>query len=509
MTQTTKFDVPHLLHLVALAAVIAGGAACGNGGTDVTDEYDTCPPASTATPAAVVRVDDLPHRPLPAWYGDAKFGIMIHWGVWTIPAFGDRTVDTEAAFSDPDHPDFLFAPGGIERFLKHMPYSEWYWNSISIDDSPARAHHLATYGEDFAYEEFVPSFENASATFDAAQWADLFQRAGARYVVLVTKHHDGWALWPSAVPHPFRDGWYSRRDFVGELNDAVTRRCLRMGLYYSGGIDWTFGSIPIRGPVDFVTATPNDPAYAAYADAQFRELIERYRPSILWNDINYPPAADPLQLFAEYYTAVADGVVNDRFTGAPGSIHHDFFTPEFRVLEEIETRKWETVRGMGRGFGFNSLEVAADFGPPEKFIHMLIDVVSKNGNLLLNVGPRADGSIPAEQVAILESMGAWLDVHGEAIFATRPWQRFGGDTDAGPEVRYTWNESTRTVYAILLGDLEQTTLRLADFDQHPTSARLLGTDGAVEAIGDTGGLRLTMPSPPPSRHAHVFALTLE
>jgi len=469
---------------------------------------ETCSEVPADSAPAIVTVDDLPTRSLPAWYDGAKFGIMIHWGVWTIPAWGDRTVDPEKAFSDPDHPDYLFAPGGIDRFLKHMPYSEWYWNTTSIEGSPASAHHRATYGADFEYERFVPEFERAARSFDAGHWADLFARAGARYVVLVTKHHDGWGLWPSDVPHPHRTGWHAARDFVGELTDAVRARCLRMGLYYSGGIDWTFGGLPIADVVAFLTATPTDPEYAAYADAQFRELIDRYEPSILWNDINYPPAAEPLQLFADYYTAVPDGVVNDRFTGAPGSIHHDFFTPEFRVLPEIETRKWETVRGMGRGFGFNSLETSADYGTPEKFLHMLIDVVSKNGNLLLNVGPRADGSIPAEQVEILEVMGDWLAINGEAIFDTRPWLRFGAETSGGLAVRYTWNEPTNTLYAIVLGEVGEGELRIEGLDVRPRSVRLVGREGGLVAVFQGGGLQVAIPFPPAKQLAHAFAIEL-
>lgn len=467
---------------------------------------ESCFPPDRA--ANLVTVADLPNRPVPQWYDGAKFGIMIHWGVWSIPAWGDRTLDTERVFSDPDHPDFLLAPGGVDRFLKHMPYSEWYWNTTMIEGSPAREHHRLTYGEDSAYERFVPEFERAAAAFDAGAWADLFARAGARYVVLVTKHHDGWGLWPSEVPHPHRSGWHARRDFVGELTDAVRQNCLRMGLYYSGGIDWTFGGLPITNVVEFLTATPTAPEYSAYADAQFRELIERYRPSILWNDINYPPAAEPLQLFADYYTAVPEGVVNDRFTGVPGSIHHDFFTPEFRVLTEIETRKWETVRGMGRGFGYNSLEIPQDFGTPEKFLHMLIDVVSKNGNLLLNVGPRADGTIPAEQVEILEVMGRWLATNGEAIFDTRPWERFDAVTDSGLDVRFTWSQRTGTLYAIVLGAVSEGSLRIEGLDLTPRSVRLLGYHGELAYARDSGGLRVEFPSPPIGQLAYAFAITL-
>ena len=174
-----------------------------------------------------------------------------------------------------------------------------------------------------------------------------------------------------------------------------------MGLYYSGGIDWTWAPPPYATIADATRLTPPQPDYAAYADAHWRELIRRYQPAVLWNDIGAPAQEDTEQLFRDYYAAVADGVVNDRWATATASPHHDFRTAEFNADEAIAPDKWEAVRGMSRGFGYNANETDADYGPPEKFVHLLIDVVAKNGNLLLNVGPRADGSIPEPQLRIL------------------------------------------------------------------------------------------------------------
>src|SRR5262249_51329153 len=150
-------------------------------------------------------------------------------------------------------------------------------------------------------------FESASATWSPESWASLFAEAGARYVVLVTKHHDGFALWPSAVPHPTRPGWHAARDFVGELDGAVRRRCLRMGTYYSGGLDWAVQPGPIRNTFDTLTVAPQSAEYIAYADAQWRELITRYHPAVMWNDLGYPQNADALALFADFYNTVPDG----------------------------------------------------------------------------------------------------------------------------------------------------------------------------------------------------------
>src|SRR5262249_12804081 len=143
-------------------------------------------------------------------------------------------------------------PESVARMFKHIPYAEWYWNSISIDGSPAQQHHRETYGAEYAYDKFIPQFMELARGRDVDACADLFAHAGAQYVVFVTKHHDGFLLWPSAHRNPHRNGWHSERDFVGELTRAVRGRGMRMGLYYSGGIDWTFHGLPINSLESFL-----------------------------------------------------------------------------------------------------------------------------------------------------------------------------------------------------------------------------------------------------------------
>jgi alpha-L-fucosidase len=344
-----------------------------------------------------------------------------------------------------------------------------------IEDSPTRLRHLDLYGADFDYEDFRPAFETAAETWSAEPWADLFREAGARYVVFVTKHHDGFALWPSAVSHPTRAGWHATRDYVGELNQAVRRRCMRMGTYYSGGLDWVVQPGPIRNIFDVPGVQPQSAAYIAYADAQWRELIDRYQPAVMWNDLGYPTDADELALFADYYNTVPDGVVNDRFVTLPPYTHHDYVTPEFNVPSEALPEKFETVRGMDRGFGYNQNSTDADFTTARGLVTQLVDVVSKNGNLLLNVGPMADGTIPAPQVERLQAMGAWLGANGEAIFATRPWTRAEGTTAEGPAVRFTASGDAATVYAIVLDDVPDRTVTLQDVGTRVRRVRILGT----------------------------------
>jgi len=330
--------------------------------------------------------------------------------------------------------------------------------------------------------------------------------------VFVTKHHDGYALWPTAVANPGRPGWNATRDFTGELSDAARARCLRMGLYYSGGIDWSFAQPPISSLLEFIDPAPPGIEYARYVEAHYRELIARYQPSVLWNDITSPLLTDEAALFADYYAAVPDGVVNDRW-GLDGAIPGDFRTVEYDVRDEISPDKWEAVRGIGRAFGFNGNQTDAQYGTPEKYLHLLIDVVSKNGNLLLNVGPRADGSIPQPQVDVLEEIGAWLTRSGEAIFATQPWTRFGGTTDQGVAVRFTQRRDGGVVYGILLGTPAGGAITLRDFPETPATIALLDTaHGDAQPLAwrrDGDGIRIELPAALEARPAHALAITLD
>ena len=167
----------------------------------------------------------------PEWYHDAKFGIFIHWGPFSIPAYAPL-----------GHGDIqeLLVNEGYRSFFRNIPYSEWYINSIRIKGSPAYDHHRRTYGRDASYFDFASQFKRDSADWQPEPWADLFQAAGARYVVLVTKHMDGFLMWPSTTPNYARPGYQMDRDIVGELTDAVKARGMRMGVYYSSALDQSF-----------------------------------------------------------------------------------------------------------------------------------------------------------------------------------------------------------------------------------------------------------------------------
>lgn len=368
-------------------------------------------------------------RACPEWYAKPQLGIFIHWGMWAVPAWAPRGESlTELVKTDYDH---AFALG---------PYAEWYPNAMKVADSPTARHHAEHYG-DQPYEAFRAPFDAAAQAFDAEAWADLFQASGATYVVFVTKHHDGYCLWPTEVENPHRPGWHSQRDFVGELAAAVRKRGMRFGLYYSGGLDWTFFHTPISNFGDMFACVPTGEDYRAYAKAQVRELVERYKPSVLWNDIAWPDKRDLDEVFSHYYAHVPDGVVNDRWMGETAlfqalkdptalagfnasvkaklaeregethsdpTTHYDFRTVEYARGEGLGDVKWESVRGLGMAFGYNANEEVGDYLDGQGLIDLYRDVTGRGGNLLINVGPRADASIPEVQRTPLLELGRLL-----------------------------------------------------------------------------------------------------
>jgi alpha-L-fucosidase len=266
------------------------------------------------------------------------------------------------------------------------------------------------------------------------------------------------------------------------------------------------------------------PEFVEYAEFHWHELIERYQPAILWNDIGYPAAADAPKLFAHYYNAVLDGLVNDRWAqrlpesvpgpgepiGPPHSDHSDYTTPEYGSYDSIRAKKWEACRGIGHSFGYNQNEGPDDYLSVEKLVRMFIDVVSKNGNLLLDVGPMADGTIPALQVERLTGLGDWLAVNGDAIFGTRPWVTANGTASGGTEVRFTHKAGERggTLYATLLDTPRTAQVTLDKLRAEPhTTVHLLGHDTPLIWQQHGNSLTVTLPGGIQSAPAHALRIS--
>ncbi len=445
--------------------------------------------------------ESLANHPLPTWYDDAKLGIFIHWGLYSVPAWAPTTGELGAVDWD--------------VWFRSNPYAEWYQNTMRIPDSETRRYHERAFGLECAYSDFTHQWR--AERWDPDEWAELFRTAHAKYVVLTTKHHDGYCLWPIRHTDFCVGKQGPRRDLVGDLTHAVRDAGMRMGLYYSGLLDWSFTRQPILHPSDMGFLYPQTFEYVDYVYKQYQELIHTYEPSVLWNDIGWPELGESRlpHLFAEYYNAVADGVINDRWrisrpnqdmaSHDMGIAWSDFKTAEYHLgrSSTISPHKWEFCRGLGYSFGYNQVEDEEQTISLDDLVQLVVDVVSKNGNVLLNVGPRADGSIPEIQARRLQQLGRWLDSQGEAVFATRPWTRAEGETEDGASVRFTAKGST--VYACIYGRPHQSVLIKDVVAADNARVRVLGANETVEWRQTENGLVLTLPERLPTEAAVTCA----
>jgi alpha-L-fucosidase len=426
-------------------------------------------------------VESLSTHPLPEWYRDAKFGIFIHWGPTAVPAQDD-----------------------------------WYMWSMNQRGSSTWNYHRQKYGENFNYDDFFPMF--TAANYDPKKWVELFEEAGAKYFVLTAKHHDGYALFPSQYTDRDSVAQPPHRDLVGELIDAAKEYApdLRRGLYYSmpewynpsyrwGGV---FAGGPPHNPytgkeIPYTGYIPVDNHVKDFQKPQMIELIDRYAPQVLWCDIGGPN--DSLPVIAHLYNKDPEAVVNDR-SGAPV---HDFVTPEQYVPSDILKAKWETCDVINSWFYMD---------PPyknytaETVIEELTDVVSKNGNLLIDIAPKPDGTIPDHQVAVLRGVGEWLRTNGEAIYGATYWTNHQ-DSSANVPVRLTVK---RNAFYVTAFDWPGATLDL-DANLVPTmdgtQVHLLGTASSKPLSWRKQDSRIIIdtpvegPSATHSKYAYTFKIT--
>lgn len=436
-----------------------------------------------------------------AWFEDAKFGIFIHWGIYSVPGYAPVDNYPNVNRSLLEELWLVIKNGGEQE----TAYAEWYKSNLAKSGLTTERFHQEHYGEDFDYYDFAPIFNESIKQWQPQNWARTFREVGAKYVVLVSKHHDGFTLWPSAWPseHIPEGKGTAARNIVGELTDAVRSEGLAMGLYFSGGIDWSYGAsydfTPLGWhdyPQDFIENT----------DRQLEELIEQYQPDILWNDISYPVDSRVVSIVENYRQEIPHGVVNNRWREVPRSeLKPDFGTPEYATHNSIQPFKWETSRGLGYSYGYNRMDSEETTLSREELIHFLIDVVSKNGNLLLNIGPKADGSIPAIQLDRLQTLGEWLAINGEAIYGTRPWLRAEGQTTSGIDIRFTQKEGGKRLFATLLARPDSGELSLENIAVPAGSLlTLLGSEGTLEWKTQGENIVLQWPEHTVESHAYVL-----
>jgi alpha-L-fucosidase len=463
--------------------------------------------------------ESLQKYEVPEWYKDAKFGIFIHWGVYSVPAFGN----------------------------------EWYPRNMYVPGSLEYMHHLATYGpqDRFGYKDFVPMFK--AEHFDPSAWAELFKKSGAKYVVPVAEHHDGFAMYDSELSDWTAAKMGPHRDTTGELGKAVRAAGLHFGVS-SHRVEHNF----FLGVGRTIPSDVNNPQYAAFygpahnwlsapwgvplnddftyvssawADdwlARSAELVEKYHPDIVYFDwwIGQASIRPNLTKFAAFYynssLKYGDhvGVIN--YKDYAMQEHSAVLDLERGQLGDIRPLYWQTDTSISnKSWGYIKDDT---FKSPEFVVDQLIDIVSKNGNLLLNIGPRSDGTIPDEVQQVLLGVGAWLNVNGESIYGTRPWRIYGEgptkvaagsfhDTDT---TRYTAEDFRFTtkgdvLYAIGLawptnGEAVIHSLALTVGTEPVQSVILLGSDTKVQFEHRADGLQVRLPAQAPGKYAYALRI---
>ncbi|HEX4022668.1 MAG TPA: alpha-L-fucosidase [Acidobacteriaceae bacterium] len=475
------------------------------------------------------QANDGPFRPdwqslmtyqVPQWYTDAKFGIFVHWGVYSVPAFG----------------------------------SEWYSRNMYVQGSEDYKHQIATYGPlaNFGYKDFIPMFR--AEHYDPQAWAHLFKESGAKYVVQVFEHHDGFAMYDSQLSDWTAVKMGPHRDVAGDLEKAVRAE----GLHF-GASDHRIEHDWFMHPGREIVSDVNNPRYAAFYGpahthlwkhraplsedwtflspqfandwlARAAEIVEKYHPDMMYFDywIGQPLVRPYLARFAAFYYNESIkrgpvGIIN--YKGDAMRPHSAVLDLERNELSDIQPEPWQTDTSVSnKSWGYIQDDT---FKTPGFIVRELVDVVSKNGNLLLNIGPRADGTIPTEVQQILLDVGSWLNMNGDAIYGTRPWKIYGEgptklpesarqDIDIHPYTAEDFRFTTKgdALYAIEMawpqtGKTVIHSLGSAFHNAKIKSVVLLDSKQSLPFQLQSDGLHIQVPIQSPGKYAYVFRIQLD
>jgi alpha-L-fucosidase len=432
-----------------------------------------CTTTSFSKPVYSEDWESLSKHPVPEWFADAKFGIYAHWGVYSVPAFEN----------------------------------EWYPRNMYIKDSSVNKHHVATYGplSEFGYKDFIEDFK--AEKFDAQAWAEIYERAGAKFAGPVAEHHDGFSMWASKVNRWNCKDMGPKRDVTGELVKALRKRGIKVVTSFHHAYNLQGYYTPVEG-ADTADAEYKD-LYGQFKDEKLaydrwlkkiQEVIDAYQPDQIWYDFGLAKVPDEYKrrMAAYYYNKEAqwdkEVIITRKGDHLPEGV--GVLDIERGKMEKPAPFLWQTddSDAINSWCWVQNLRLK----DAEELIHELIDIVSKNGVLLLNICPRADGTIPENQEKLMYAMGDWLKVNGEAIYATRPWRIHGEGPNlydpgrgferdqirfTGEDIRYTRSKDGKNLYAIVLGRPEtKVTLRSVQIDNESSNAKIsmLGYDGEVD-----------------------------
>ena len=475
---------------------------------------------SSTSPTYEANWESLKQFDIPSWFNDAKFGIFIHWGPYAVPAYRSEW-----------YPRLMYMDTAtFSAQLKHQA------------DGPNHVytHHKESWGDqkEFGYKDFIPMFK--AEHFDAAEWISLFKEAGARYVVPVAEHHDGFAMYDSKFTRWNAKNMGPKRDVMGELFAEGRKQGLKMGASSHFAFNWAyFNKKPHFDTTDPEYAdlyskkgtTIDEPVSEEFKQLWWNrttDIIDNYQPDVLWFDFYWdrPEFADFHPKLAAYYYNKGiewgkEVAVQDK------NFRHDYF-PAGTFIHDLERGKmagikklpWQTDTSIGKNsWGYVTNWITKD---ANAIIDDLIDIVSKNGCMLLNVGPKADGTIPEDQATILREIGDWLSINGEAIYDTRPYKVFGeGPTEVSEgymsehkgdkaftadDIRFTTKDNH--LYTLLFdwpanGEIVIRNLRTGS--EKINSLRMLGTNAELSWSQEADGLHVQLPEEQSGKHAWVLA----
>ncbi len=430
--------------------------------------------------------------PVPEWFKDAKFGIYFHWGVYSVPAYSN----------------------------------EWYPRTMFIKGTPENKHHIEKYGDisEWPYNNFItgakdkqgnfvqfaPKLKSEGGKFDPEEWAQLFADAGARFAGPVAEHHDGFSMWASKVNPWNAKDMGPKLDLVGLLTDAIRKKNMKimLSMHHAYNITGYYEHVPKTDDpkLQMLYGQQGKEKNEAFWLAKHKEIIDNYKPDIIYQDFNLHIISQSvlLQFLAYYYNKATewnkevvatfkDGLnkncaLLDYERGGPPDITDNYWLTD----DAISSSSWCYTEGIG-------------YYSKKQVLHAFLDRISKNGNMVLNISPKADGIIPQEQKDVLLAMGSWLKKYGEAVYSTRAWEKFGeGPTRMGAahgvmgapvagisgDVRYTRTKDNSTLFAILLGlDKGQKNIKLTSLSSDRIDCKSLSS---VELINGEAGKYLPL-----------------
>ena len=448
--------------------------------------------------------ESLDKRPVPKWFGDAKFGIFIHWGVYAVPGWTTKG-----------------------------NYAEWYQNGLENNDTARIAFHKKKFGN-LTYYQLADQFK--AELFNPDEWASLFEASGAKYIVLTSKHHDGFTLWPSKdANRTWGFPWNAmdvgpKRDLLGDLFKAVRKTSVHAGMYYSL-YEW----------FNPLWKSDKDRYAQEHVWPQMKELINTYQPDVFWTDGDWDATENTWkskEFLSWVYneSPVKDRIVTyDRWGSGVRFKHGAVYTPEYQPNVDFENHAWEESRGMGYSYGYNREEDAWDYNSAQSLVYHLLDKVSRGGNFLLDIGPDEHGKIPPIMQERLLQIGDWLKINGEAIYGTTRWKQVSQWTDgkrdykakkgedimmkltvdpepgyASKEVFYTYNANTNSLYAIFpkYPSGRKLVLKNLGGTQSPSDITFLSTQEKLQSSQSGNDLVISLPEYDPNKIKAPYAYAI-